>query len=190
VGLDGSTWLRDGGSTGAGLPEDYQAIQWLKGQIAADPSFVKPILEASGQDWVDYSRISTFTGLPTLMGWPGHESQWRGGKGYARTDSFDCGLLLSQYNLWPPQSGPSQQKDEPNCRVKLIDFIYSTDNVQLAETLLHAAGVQYVYVGTLEQGLVNRGGTVQKQYSPEALSKFSQFMKVIYQSDTVTIYSF
>lgn len=190
VGLDGSIWLRDGGSTGAGLPEDYQAIEWLKGRIAADPSFVKPILEASGQDWVDYSRVSTFTGLPTLMGWPGHENQWRGGKGYASTGSFDCGLLLAKYNLRPPQSGPSLQKDEPNCRLQLIDFIYSTNNVQLAQTLLHAAGVQYVYVGTLERGEINRGGTIQKQYSPEALSKFSQFMKVIYQSGSVTIYSF
>ncbi len=190
VGLDGSTWLRDGGSTGAGLPEDYRAIEWLKNQIAADPSFIKPILEASGEDWVDYSRVSTFTGLPTLMGWPGHENQWRGGKAYARPGTFDCGLLLAKYNLRPPQTRPSLQRDEPNCRLQLIDFIYSTDNVQLAQTLLHAAGVQYVYVGTLEEGLINRGGTIQKQYPPEGLTKFGQFMKVIYQSGSVTIYSF
>ena len=50
--------------------------------------------------------------------------------------------------------------------------------------------MQYVYVGPLEEGLINRGGTIQKQYPPESLTKFSQFMKVIYQSGTVTIYSF
>lgn len=190
VGLDGSTWLRDGGTTGAGLPQDYPAIVWLKSQIAANPAFVKPILEASGQDWVDYSRVSTFTGLPTLMGWPGHENQWRGGKANARRDTFDCGLLLAKYNMWPPQTGPSLQRDEPGCRLRLIDFVYSTDDVQLAQTLLRAAGVQYVYVGALEQGLINRGGTTQKQYSPQALGKFAQFMRVIYQANGVTIYRF
>ncbi len=190
VGLDGSTWLRDGGLTGAGMPDDYTAIQWLKARIAADPAFVKPILETSGPDWVDYSRISTFTALPTLLGWPGHENQWRAGKGLARPGTFDCGLTLAKYNIRAAQAGPSQQKDEPNCRLQLIDFLYSTDNVQLAQTLLHEAGVQYVYVGNLERGIVNRGGTTAKQYSPQGLSKFSQFMKVIYQSNSVTIYSF
>jgi YYY domain-containing protein len=189
VGLDGSSWLRDGGLTGAGMPDDYQAIQWLKGKIAADPAFAKPILETSGPDWMDYSRISTFTGMPTLLGWPGHENQWRAGKGLARADIFDCGLTLAKYGLRPPQIGPSQQKDEPNCRLQLIDFLYSTDNVQLAQTLLHTAGIQYVYVGNLEQGVVNRSMEV-KQYPPQGLAKFGQFMKVIYQSNSVTIYSF
>jgi uncharacterized membrane protein len=189
VGLDGSSWLRDGGLTGAGMPDDYQAIQWLKGKIAADPAFAKPILETSGPDWMDYSRISTFTGMPTLLGWPGHENQWRAGKGLARADTFDCGLTLAKYGLRPPQVGPSQQKDEPYCRLQLVDFLYTTDNVQLAQTLLHTAGIQYVYVGNLEQGVVNRSMEA-KQYPPQGLAKFSQFMKIIYQSNSVTIYSF
>jgi YYY domain-containing protein len=190
VGLDGSTWLRDGGMTGPGMPDDYQAIQWLKGQIAANRAFARTILETSGPDWVDYSRVSTFTGLPTLLGWPGHENQWRAGKGPARPGTFDCGLTLAKHNIRPPQSGPSLQKDEPGCRLQLIDFLYSTDNVQLAQTLLREAGVQYVYVGNLEQGIVNRGGTQVKEYPAAGLTKFSQFMKVIYQSGSVTIYSF
>lgn len=190
VGLDGSTWLKTGGLTGAGMPDDYTAIQWLKNQIKADPNFVKPILETSGPDWVDYSRVSTFTGMPTLLGWPGHENQWRAGKGNARAGVFDCGLTLAKYNIRPPQTGPSLQKDEPNCRLQLIDFLYGTDDVQLAQTLLHEAGVQYVYVGNLEKGTVNRGGTPAKQYPPAGLAKFAKFMKVIYQSNSVTIYSF
>jgi hypothetical protein len=60
----------------------------------------------------------------------------------------------------------------------------------LAQTLLREAGVQYVYVGNLEQGIVNRGGTQVKEYPAAGLTKFSQFMKVIYQSGSVTIYSF
>jgi uncharacterized membrane protein len=36
------------------------------------------VLEAVGDDYsaFGHARISTFTGLPTVLGWPGHERQW------------------------------------------------------------------------------------------------------------------
>ena len=36
------------------------------------------MLEAVGEDYsaFGHARISTFTGLPTVLGWPGHERQW------------------------------------------------------------------------------------------------------------------
>ena len=36
------------------------------------------VLEAVGDDYsaFGHGRISTFTGLPTVLGWPGHELQW------------------------------------------------------------------------------------------------------------------
>ncbi|HEX2916815.1 MAG TPA: DUF2298 domain-containing protein [Chloroflexia bacterium] len=190
VGLDGEAWMRDGGLTGGGMPQDYQAIQWLKSQIKANPKFSGTILEASGPDWVDYSRISTFTAMPTLLGWIGHEDQWRAGKANARTDTFDCGQTLAKYGLRPPQNGASLQKNEPYCRLQLIDFLYSTTDVQKAQDLLKAAGVKYVYVGSIETGASSGRASQPKAYSPEALAKFGQFMKVIYQQNGVTIYSF
>ncbi len=194
VGLDGSTWLRDGGLTGGPMPEDFEAIQWLKAQLAADRSFSGPILETSGPDWVDYSRVSTFSGLPTLMGWPGHENQWRGGKAFARSDSFDCGQLLLKYNLRPAlpgqEQGRSLQKDEPWCRVQLVDLLYNLPDPKLTENLLREAGVRYVYVGTLETGVNNGRSGQPKLYPPQSLAKFAQFMKPIYQRNGVTIYSF
>ena len=38
------------------------------------------IVEASKPDasYTDYARISTYSGLPTVLGWPMHEAQWRG----------------------------------------------------------------------------------------------------------------
>ena len=37
------------------------------------------IVEAVGTDYLaDTSMVSASTGIPTLLGWPGHERQWRG----------------------------------------------------------------------------------------------------------------
>lgn len=58
-------------------PDDWAAIQWLQ-QNAQDGQV---ILEGSkGAYWIEgpSSRISMATGLPTVMGWFNHESQWRG----------------------------------------------------------------------------------------------------------------
>jgi YYY domain-containing protein len=65
--LDGSAYL-------AGfMPDDYQAIQFMQG---LEPGVVA---EATSDraNYSEYARISTFTGMPTVLGWPGHEDQWR-----------------------------------------------------------------------------------------------------------------
>jgi len=36
------------------------------------------ILEAQGDSYTDYERISAFTGLPTVAGWWVHQWLWRG----------------------------------------------------------------------------------------------------------------
>ena len=53
------------------MPDDYQAIQFMK---QLDEGVVA---EAVGGQYSEFARISTFTGLPTVLGWPGHEGQWR-----------------------------------------------------------------------------------------------------------------
>ena len=61
--LDGARWLP---------PDDAAAISWLR-RHAAGPAVVA---EAVGEDYSDHARVSTFTGLPTVLGWAGHEIQW------------------------------------------------------------------------------------------------------------------
>jgi YYY domain-containing protein len=64
--LDGLAWLT------VSHPEDHAAISWLreqKGNIT--------LVEAEGGDFVYYSRVSAMTGIPTLIGWPFHETLWR-----------------------------------------------------------------------------------------------------------------
>ena len=67
-GLNGLSWLKEK------YPEDYEAILWLNAHIPGQPV----ILEAVGTSYSEFSRVSAFTGLPTVVGWPVHEWLWRG----------------------------------------------------------------------------------------------------------------
>jgi YYY domain-containing protein len=69
--LDGGAWLE------TSHPGDYEGIQYL--QSAALPSDI--IVEAAGTSYTYSSRISTMTGLTTIIGWTGHEAGWRTGVG-------------------------------------------------------------------------------------------------------------
>jgi uncharacterized membrane protein len=66
--LDGLGWLRER------APGDPGAMAWIRANTSGDAV----ILEAVGPDYsaFGHGRISTFTGRPTVMGWPGHEVQW------------------------------------------------------------------------------------------------------------------
>jgi YYY domain-containing protein len=52
-------------------PDEAAAILWLR----SAPDGV--VAEAVGGSYSQYGRISIYTGLPTVLGWPGHEGQWR-----------------------------------------------------------------------------------------------------------------
>jgi uncharacterized membrane protein len=116
--LDGTDFLRsfeyDGRMSAYG---DFQAIDWIKRNIKDTPV----ILEACGGSYTEYARVSSFTGLPTVIGWPWHETQWRG------------------------------TGDEASRRENDVRTIYETPDVNLAETLLKKYNVKYVYMGALEK---------------------------------------
>ncbi len=72
--LDGQAIYRDR------MPDEMAAIDWLADN--AGPS--DRVLEAAGcpygiSDQIPANVVSVSTGLPTLIGWTGHESQWRNG---------------------------------------------------------------------------------------------------------------
>ncbi len=69
--LDGAAWLADR------HPGDAAAIRYL-GSLEGDLR----IVEAIGEDYTYASRISSFTGIPTILGWPGHEIVWRSDDGW------------------------------------------------------------------------------------------------------------
>ena len=99
-----------------------------------------------------YAGIAAATGLPTLLGWDGHQRQWRGGDPDAMAEL-----------------GP---------RCSDVDTIYRTRDADRARELLTRYGVDYVYVGNLEQ----------QYYELEALTKFVILGEVVFSADEVTIY--
>ncbi len=102
---------------------DYAAIRWLNAHAQGDPV----IVEAMGDDYSFYGRISAFTGLPTLMGWAGHEQQWR--LTWLENDANNA----------------EYQRRAPD-----IDQIYTSPDAHVVLSLMAHYKAQYLYVGQLE----------------------------------------
>ena len=66
--IDGASWLN------TDFPEDKEIIDYLNKNEKKQPV----ILEAQGDSYTDYERISAYTGFPTVAGWWVHEWLWRG----------------------------------------------------------------------------------------------------------------
>jgi uncharacterized membrane protein len=112
--LDGLRWLarRD--------PGDAKAIAWLRRQ-PGDPT----VLETVGDDF-DFDgrgRISVYTGLPTVIQWPGHELQWGNSAGrrpndvrtiYATKNRSLARRLLARYRVRYVVVGPLEREDYPS----------------------------------------------------------------------------
>ena len=97
--LERTGWFQDGGGFGdntlAGLeflrrsdPGEYDAIVWLNSE--AEPG---RILEAVGDGYSNYGRISGATGRATVLGWEGHQRQWRGDDSAFAGRSHDVGTI-------------------------------------------------------------------------------------------------
>ncbi|MDP6549254.1 MAG: DUF2298 domain-containing protein [Dehalococcoidia bacterium] len=108
--LDGLRFIQ------AGNPGEYAAIQWLR-----DDASWGRIVEAVGGDYSDYGRISASTGLPAVLGWKGHELQWRGS-----SRSFE-----------------GREED--------VARIYESNDEEEVRRLLEWYDVRYVYLGRRER---------------------------------------
>ena len=76
--LDGTAWMK------VLQPYDYDAVTFLNG---LDGNLT--IVEAEGGDYTYYSRISSMTGIPSVIGMPFHEQMWRGDEGSVGTRMGD-----------------------------------------------------------------------------------------------------
>ncbi len=123
--LDGMAYLKEVN------PADYEAIIWLNQKVKGTPV----ILEATGGSYTYYGRISTYTGLPTVLGWDFHELQWRG--------SYE---------------EPAQRKPD-------ISRLYTTPDPDEARELARKYGVHYIYIGPLERETYNITAQEEKKFS-------------------------
>ena len=95
---------------------EYGAIAAIRADADRDSALV----EAVGGGYSPFGRISSSTGVPTVLGWPGHELQWRG------------------------SSTPFEGREQD------VAAIYQTEDIDEAKTLLAKYRVEYVYVGPRE----------------------------------------
>lgn len=110
-GLNGTSYLS------TLYPGDYDLINWVNQNIKGQPI----ILEANGDSYTDYARISANTGLPTVIGWPVHEWLWRG-----------------TYDIVAP-------------RIADVQTLYSTTNINIAKALVKKYNISYAVISALER---------------------------------------
>ncbi|MFN8412302.1 MAG: DUF2298 domain-containing protein [Anaerolineales bacterium] len=97
-------------------PDEAAGIEWLRNA----PDGV--VVEAVGGSYdASFARVATYTGLQNVLGWPGHESQWRGGMA--------------------PQG--TRQAD--------IQTLYSIPDWDTANSILKKYNIRYVFIGNTER---------------------------------------
>ncbi|HEY7368750.1 MAG TPA: DUF2298 domain-containing protein, partial [Thermoanaerobaculia bacterium] len=125
--LDGLAWLK------VVRPAEAKAVDWLRANVRGTPV----LLEAQGASYADFSRISGFTGIPTVLGWEHHVKQ----RGNAEQEVIE--------------------------RRDAIRKIYSTPTAEPILPLLRRYRVGYVYVGWLERDSYPAPGLAKFETSPD-----------------------
>lgn len=80
-------------------PAELAAANWVREHTPPDAL----VVEGKGASYyANYNRMSTLTGRPTLLGWDGHESQWRG-KAYGEMAQGRVEALATLYHSLSPE---------------------------------------------------------------------------------------
>lgn len=100
------------------LEHDYNAINWINQNISGQPV----ILEAQTPFYRWGSRVSVYTGLPTLIGWEWHETAHRA---YLKNG-------------------------EISLRINDVATAYNTPSVNIFKNIVDKYQIKYIYIGELE----------------------------------------
>jgi YYY domain-containing protein len=145
-------------------PDELAAIEWLKENAVGNPI----ILEATDAVYTHGGRVSALTGLPTLIEWYSHEYLWH--------------------------EGQPAVHEEIGRRIQDVSLIYATTDTHMAQCLLEAYGVEYLFVGLVEREQAESRAASGDTAAWDALHKFGEFMDVVYppagtaEQGDVTIY--
>lgn len=105
-------------------PRDMIAIDWIDKNIDGSHT----VVEAPGDAYTYSSRVSSLTGLSTIIGWRSHEQMWRG--------------------IW---SGVGTRQDDAN-------HIFNSKCNEKTLELLEKYDVEYIYIGELEREKYSKAG--------------------------------
>jgi YYY domain-containing protein len=109
--LDGADYYRKGS------PDLMDAVDWL---WTVEPNVLVEAVGDDGGDYSLYGRVSTLSGMPAVLGWRYHESQWRGGE------------------------------EEIGSRAADVALLYESPDWETAQRLIDKYNIEYIYMGDLE----------------------------------------
>lgn len=118
-------------------PGDAAAILWLRDQAEDRPV----VLEATGDAYSYYARVSANTGFPTVLGWGNHEGVWRGADARIAARAAD------------------------------VQTLYETTDLGLARSLLARYRVRFVFVGELERERAPAAGLAKFDEHPDLFTR-------------------
>lgn len=119
-GLDGLAWFD------RKYPEDFILLNYLKDNEKKQIN----IVEAVGESYTEYARISAFSGMPTILGWRVHEWLWRAGwnqpsirtgeveKIYLEPESVEAQSYLDKYQIKYIVIGDKEREAYPNLNLR------------------------------------------------------------------------
>jgi YYY domain-containing protein len=123
----------DGSYTIVGSDDDLQVIACLEKEVKGDQS---SLVEAMGEVAYNprYGRVSALSGIPTLLGWPNHERQWRG-------------------NTYDKTAGS---------RLDDISRLYNTTDWNEVQGIVKKYDIRYIFVGQTERQQYTEPGGLSK----------------------------
>jgi uncharacterized membrane protein len=105
---------------------DAVAIQWILQHAPAG----SVVLEATGDPYSEFARVSSHTGVPTVLGWANHEGLWR---------NNDAEVVQ---------------------RAGAVKTFYTTTDSRIAASVLQKYGVTHVVLGDMERRLYPTAGNI------------------------------
>ncbi|HSN76740.1 MAG TPA: DUF2298 domain-containing protein [Anaerolineae bacterium] len=135
-------------------PADAAAVDWLRQNVPGAAT----VLEAHGGSYSYAGRVSAQTGLPTLLGWEGHELQWRGNtveqdqrkpilqRIYGNASGVELQGLLNQWQIDYVLVGDLERQTygvAPQSEARLaqiMELVYDVDGVRIYRNRQAVAG--------------------------------------------------
>lgn len=111
-GMDATAFLESDPETS----DDAAAIRWLLENVEGP----HVCLEANGDSYTSYERVSAMTGLSTVLGWYVHEWLWR------------------------------NNTDDLNAKALDIENIYTSTDINMVNELINKYGIEYIFIGSKE----------------------------------------
>jgi len=119
-----------------------------------------------------FSRFSALTGTPTLMGWQGHEGQWRG-------------------PTYPEVTDARRENGQYRDRIVDVQEMYTTQDWERTWQIIDRYGIDYIAVGGAERQMIARlageDTSLRREYEL-GLAKFEQVLEPVCAAEGAVVY--